>query len=115
MIGCLFLESSTMFLTFENYCVNQVSKDFLFLILQVLLTLRVRDHGGYRKVFLPVQRHIDAIWLGTILLASHLNVFVLNSLKLTVDRSKLKVGPGHYTDSAVEECSLHCKNFFSPW
>jgi len=43
LIGSLFLESSTMFLTFENYCVNQVIKppsSYLHITAQVGLFLR---------------------------------------------------------------------------
>ncbi|KAL4217161.1 hypothetical protein ACF0H5_023615 [Mactra antiquata] len=69
MIGCLFLESSTMFLTFENYCVNQAEGPVLLHqlerekeLLRIFLQVSQSDNQQLRRMHLksflmvPVQR-----------------------------------------------------------
>ncbi|XP_045177616.2 uncharacterized protein LOC123537831 [Mercenaria mercenaria] len=69
MIGCLFLESSTMFLTFENYCVNQAQAPVLLEqlerekeLLRIFLQVSQNDNHQLRRMHLksflmvPVQR-----------------------------------------------------------
>ncbi|XP_060567018.1 uncharacterized protein LOC132725851 [Ruditapes philippinarum] len=69
MIGSMFLESSTMFLTFENYCVNQAQAPVLLEqlekekeLLRIFLQVSQNDNHQLRRMHLksflmvPVQR-----------------------------------------------------------